>query len=93
MAGGQDFTLIGRPYVDPAHVRVTATVIEEAKSAKVIAFKFRRYACGGSDRVEWSKPSRAGLTAPMGAVRSFRGGGRIWRSRRQAQELEAHARA
>jgi ribosomal protein L21 len=44
LAGGRDWTLIGRPYVDAAHVRVTATVIEEAKAAKVIAFKFRRYA-------------------------------------------------
>ena len=44
LAGGHDFTLIGRPYVDPARVRVSATVIEEAKAAKVIAFKFRRSA-------------------------------------------------
>jgi len=42
LAGGQDFTLIGRPYVDADRVRVTATVIEEGKAAKVIAFKYRR---------------------------------------------------
>ncbi|RKP23156.1 ribosomal protein L21-like protein [Syncephalis pseudoplumigaleata] len=40
--GSMDYTLYGKPVVDPRMVRVRATVIEEPKSSEIIKIKFKK---------------------------------------------------
>lgn len=42
-ARGQDFKLLGQPFISPDYVSVKATVIEHLKGEKLTIFKHRRY--------------------------------------------------
>lgn len=42
LAGSENFTLLGTPILNPSIVRVTATVVEHGRAAKIVIFKKKR---------------------------------------------------